>query len=205
MPRPLRICPDGVPQHVVNRGNLRAPIFKEPADYVGFLAALTDAGERTTVRLVAFCLMSNHWHLVLWPVRGREVSAYMQVVMNAHIRDIQRRHGTAGTGHIYQGRFKNSAILTEQHFVNVCRYVEANPICAGLVDRAEQWQWSSLVRSGPTDDINILSPWPVPRPRPWLDHVNRPQSNRLIRGIEARIARQARAGRALALWGHQAV
>lgn len=107
MPRPPRFCPDGVPQHIVNRGNLRAPIFHESADYLGFLAALTDAVDRTTVRLLAFCLMPNRWHLVLWPVDGSEISAYMQVVMNAHIRDLQRRHGTAGTGHIYQGRYKN--------------------------------------------------------------------------------------------------
>ncbi len=109
MPRPPRVCPDGVPQHIVNRGNLRAPVFREPADYLGFLAALTDAVDRTTIRLLAYCLMPNHWHLVLWPVQGCEVPAYMQVLMNAHIRDLQRRHGTAGTGHIYQGRYKNSA------------------------------------------------------------------------------------------------
>ena len=197
MPRPPRICPDGVPQHIVNRGNLRAPIFRESADYLGFLAALTDAVDRTTVRLLAFCLMPNHWHLVVWPVDGSQISAYMQVVMNAHIRDLQRRHGTAGTGHIYQGRYKNSAIVTDRYFLNVCRYVEANPMCAGLVRRAEDWEWSSLVRSGPLDDLNILSPWPVARPVNWRDAVNRPQSNRAIREIEKQIRRQRRSGRCL--------
>ena len=197
MPRPPRICPDGVPQHIINRGNLRAPIFREPADYLGFLAALTDALDRTTVRLLAFCLMPNHWHLVLWPMDGTQISAYMQVVMNAHIRDLQRRHGTSGTGHIYQGRYKNSAIITDRHFINVCRYVEANPMCAGLVDRAEHWEWSSLVRSGPVDDLNILSPWPVARPMNWMEAVNRPQSNRAIRAIEKRIRQQGRSGRSL--------
>jgi len=203
MSRPLRICPDGVPQHIVNRGNLRAPVFREPADYLGFLAALTDAADRTTVRLLAFCLMPNHWHLVLWPVHGQEISAYMQVVMNAHIRDVQRRHGTAGTGHIYQGRYKNSAILTDRHFMNVCRYVEANPLCAGLVPRAENWEWSSLVRSGPVDDIDILSPWPITRPTKWIEQVNRPQGNREIREIEGQIRRQGRTVRALNAWRHR--
>ena len=190
MPRPPRFCPDGVPQHIVNRGNLRAPIFHEPADYLGFLAALTDAADRTTVRLLAFCLMPNHWHLVLWPVDGSQISAYMQVVMNGHIRDLQRRHGTAGTGHIYQGRFKNSAIVSDRYFFNVCRYVEANALCAGLVRRAEDWQWSSFVRSGPVDDINIMSPWPIARPGNWRDLVNRPQSNRAIKEIEKQVRRQ---------------
>src|ERR1044072_5905216 len=159
-----RLCLDGVPQHIVNRGSRRARIFFDATDYLGFLAALTDAAERTVVRLLAYSLMPNHWHLVLWPTRGDEVSAYMQVAMNAHLRDLQRRYGTSGTGHVYQGRFKNSAIVTERHFLNVCRYVEANALCAGLVQRAEQWEWSSLARSGPADGINILSPWPVARP-----------------------------------------
>jgi putative transposase len=197
MPRPPRFCPDGVPQHIVNRGNLRAPIFCESADYLGFLAALTDAADRTTVRLLAFCLMPNHWHLVLWPLDGSEISAYMQVVMNAHIRDLQRRHGTAGTGHIYQGRYKNSPIVTDRYFFNVCRYVEANALCAGLVGRAEDWEWSSLVRSGPMDDLNIMSPWPLVRPVNWREMVNRPQSNRAIKEIEKQIRRQRGSSRCL--------
>jgi putative transposase len=197
MPRPPRFCPDGVPQHIVNRGNLRAPIFHESADYLGFLAALTDAADRTTVRLLAFCLMPNHWHLVLWPLDGSEISAYMQVVMNAHIRDLQRRHGTAGTGHIYQGRYKNSPIVTDRYFFNVCRYVEANALCAGLVGRAEDWEWSSLVRSGPVEDLNIMSPWPLVRPVNWREMVNRPQSNRVIKEIEKQIRRQRGSARCL--------
>jgi len=192
MPRPNRNCPDGVPQHIFNRGNRRSQVFRIAADYLGFLAALTDAADRTVVRLLAFCLMPNHWHLVVWPVRGVEVSTYMQVVMNAHLRDLQQRHATSGTGHVYQGRFKNSAILTEPDFFNVCRYVESNAACAGLVQRAEQWEWSSLARSGPADGINILSPWPVARPANWLEEVNRPQTNRAVREIKKQLRRQRR-------------
>jgi REP-associated tyrosine transposase len=200
MPRPPRVCPDGVPQHVVNRGNLRAQIFRDGADYLGFLAAMTDAVDRTTVRLLAFCLMPNHFHLVLWPVHGQEVSAYMQLLMNAHIRDVQHRHGTAGTGHVYQGRYKNSPILTERHFINVCRYVEGNPLCAGLVAQAQQWEWSSLIRAGPVDDLNILSPWPVGRPRKWIDLVNRPLGNRELRELKKEMRRQRQIVRAMGTW-----
>src|SRR5262245_5347788 len=197
MPRPPRVCPDGVPQHIVNRGNLRAQVFRHSADYSGFLAAMTDAVNRTTVRLLAFCLMPNHFHLVLWPVHGQEVSAYMQLLMNAHIRDVQARHGTAGTGHIYQGRYSNSPILTERHFINVCRYVEANPLCAGLVARNEEWEWSSLVRSGPVDDLNILTLWPVKRPRKWIELVNRPLGNRELRELKKEMRRQRQAVKAM--------
>jgi putative transposase len=141
--------------------------------------------------------MPNHWHLVLWPVIGNEVSRYLQLLMNAHIRDLQGRHGTAGTGHIYQGRFKNSDILTERQFINVCRYVEANPLCAGLVDRAEQWQWSSLVTAGPAEGINILAPWPCARPKGWIQEVNQPQSDKTQREIKRRLGRPSKAARAL--------
>ena len=172
MPRPRRVLPDNVPQHIVNRGNKKAQIFTCVADYLGFVAGMADAAERTVVRLIAFCLMPNHWHLVLWPVKGNEVSAYMQILMNSHLRDFLPRHGTRGLGHVYQSRYRNFPTVNEQHFLNVCRYVEANAVRAGLVSRAEDWPWSSLVCRGPVPDINLLSPWPVPRPRDWLDRVN---------------------------------
>lgn len=124
----------------------------------------------------------------------------MQVLMNAHIRDLQRRHGTSGTGHVYQGRFKNSGILTDRHFLNVCRYIEANPVCAGLVERAEAWEWSSLVRDGPAEGINILSPWPIARPSTWLEDVNRPQGDRALREIKDQMRREGRTARALRAW-----
>jgi len=200
MPRPPRICPDGVPQHIVNRGNLRARVFLDGADYLGFLAAMTDALDRTTVRLLAFCLMPNHFHLVLWPVHGEEISAYMQLLMNAHIRDVQRRHGTVGTGHVYQGRFRNLPILSDRRFINVCRYVEANAMSAGLVSRAEDWEWSSLVRSGPVDDLNVLTPWPIARPRQWIDLVNRPQGNRELRKMVKESRRPGWVAKAIRTW-----
>jgi putative transposase len=187
MPRRPRICLDGVPLHIVNRGNKRQKVFLEDADYLGFLSALATASARTTVRLLVFCLMPNHFHLVLWPTVGREVSAYMQIVMNAHIRDLQRRHGTSGTGHIYQGRYRSSTIFTERHLVTVCRYVEANGLAAGLSERAELWPWCSLTRSGPAEDVKILSDWPVPRPANWLDQVNRPVGDRVWTKIKKEI------------------
>lgn len=174
MPRPPRTCPDFVPEHVINRGNYRAPIFRCAEDYLGFIGGLALAAEHTVVRLLAFCLMPNHWHLVLWPVRGSEVPVYMQILMNAHLRDLLRRRGTAGVGHVYQGRYKNLPIGTDAHLLNVCRYVEANARTAGLVARAEEWRWCSLTTYGPADDIDILSPWPVERPKDWIDWVNRP-------------------------------
>lgn len=173
MPRRARYCPDGVVQHILNRGNHRKRIFRSSKDYLGFLAAMTEAGERTFMRLIAYCLIPNHFHLVLWPDVGRDISRYMHVMMNEHLRDIQPRHGLAGLGHRYQGRYKNFPVMSEGHFLNVCRYVEANALNAGLCARAEDWEWCSLSRSGPEEGINLLAEWPIPKPRNWLEQVNR--------------------------------
>jgi putative transposase len=173
MPRARRYHPDGVPQHIVNRGNRKARIFSEDEDYLGFVAAMAAASERTVVRLIAYCLLPNHWHLVLWPYKGAEISTYMQVLMNAHLRDLLPRHNLSGLGHVYQGRYRQHLIQNQHHFLNVCRYVEANAARAGLCARAEQWRWSSLVTSGPAPGIYLLSDWPVRRPADWLDQVNR--------------------------------
>lgn len=189
MPRRPRVCLDGVPLHIVNRGNKRQTVFLEDADFWGFLSALALAAKRTSVRLLSFCLMPNHFHLVVWPVVGSEVPAYMQILMNAHIRDLQRRHGTSGTGHIYGGRYRHSSILTERHLLNVCRYVEANALAAGLVARAELWPWSSLSKTGPKDGVNLLSEWPVARPENWLDLVNQPLGERVWRRIRKELRR----------------
>jgi putative transposase len=175
MPRPPRIHPDYVPQHIVNRGNRKSQIFLSSADYLGFLVAMTEAAERTVVRLVAFCLMPNHFHLVLWPLKGGEISVYMQCLMNAHLRDLTPRHGTTGQGHVYQGRYRNHLIQNECHFLNVCRYVESNARRAGLCKKAEEWPWSSLSCAGPDPDINLLSLWPTAKPSDWLDQVNAPR------------------------------
>lgn len=172
MPRRRRVLPDNVPQHIVNRGNKRAQIFRCDEDYIGFLGGMAEAGEHTVVRVVEFCAMPNHWHLVLWPHRGDEISTYMQILMNTHLRDLLRRHNLAGLGHVYQGRYRNFPILNEQHFRNVCAYVVSNARRAKLCERAEDWRWSSLSCVGPDPDINLLSPWPTPKPRDWLDQVN---------------------------------
>lgn len=139
---------------------------------------MADAAEKTVVRVVSFCLMPNHWHLVVWPHAGAEIPSYMQILMNSHLRDLMRRHDTAGEGHFYKGRYRPHPIENHRHFLNVCRYVEANARRAKLCDRAEDWPWSSLSCCGPDPDVNLLSPWPIARPRDWMDQVNAPRLQR---------------------------
>jgi putative transposase len=190
MPRPKRSCEAGEVYHLINRGNKKARVFIEVTDYQEFVTAMADAAERTGVRHMTFCIMPNHFHIVAQSSAENDISSYMQRLMNAHIRNYQDRHGTKGTGHIYQGRYRPIQVVTDQQFLNVCRYVDANPLRAGLVDRAEHWLWGGLALKKSRDGRRLLSPWPVEKPADWLDRVNRQQCEALLNEIRKAIARR---------------
>ena len=190
MPRVRRFLQDGLVYHVLNRGNRRSLIFKDAADYEGFLTTLVDAMEQVAMRLLAFCLMPNHWHLVLWPNTGHDLSNYMQWMMNAHVRRYHGRYGTWGLGHLYQGRFKSFPIETGHHLLIVLRYVEANASKARLVTRAEDWPWSSLVRDRTDDGRPLIVPGPIERPPDWLSIVNRHLSANELADVRRSLSRQ---------------
>jgi putative transposase len=178
MPRSLRHCPGGTVFHVLNRANLRLPLFEHPGDFRAFEAVLEQAQERTGTRVLAYCVMPNHWHLVLWPETDGEVSAMVGWLTLTHTQRWHAAHETVGTGHLYQGRFKSFPVQDDAHLLTVCRYVERNPLRAGLVARAQDWQWSSLWRRGSGDagSRSLLAEWPVARPADWLTWVNEPPS-----------------------------
>jgi putative transposase len=122
--------------------------------------------------------MPNHWHLVLFPETDGELTAFMRRLAHTHTQRWHAFHHTAGTGHLYQGRFKSFPIQEDAHLLDVIRYVERNPSRANLVQRAEQWRWSSLWRRerGTEKERSVLSEWPVPEPRDWVEQVNRPET-----------------------------
>jgi putative transposase len=173
MPRTLRVAPDNTVHHVLNRRNRKDTLFQSDADYRHFLNLMADGIDRVPMRVLAFCLMPTHWHIVLWPQHGVELSAYIGWLSNAHVRQHHQRHGTTGLGHVYQGRFKNFIVQSDAHMFRVLRYVEANPLRAGLVSSAEEWRWSSLRDARAPNGGQIVCDWPLPRPADWLDYVNR--------------------------------
>jgi putative transposase len=154
--------------HVLNRANARMTLFESDYDYVAFERVVTQACERIAMRLLAYCVMPNHWHLVVWPRRERDLSRFMNWLTLTHTQRWHQHRHTVGEGHVYQGRFKSFPVETSEYLLTVCRYVERNPVRAGLVERAEQWRWSSAgtCRSG------LLQEWPMERPVDWLDWVN---------------------------------
>ena len=173
MPRIARIAPGGIIQHVLNRGNGRMKLFHKPADYDAFVNLLADTAEKVPgVRLLGYCLMPNHWHLILRPSGRGELSAYMRWLSNTHVRRWRQHWHSVGQGHVYQGRFKSFPVQDDAHYHTLLRYVEANPLRAGLVRRAERWRWSSLGAPNAPDGRPLLADGPLPRPVDWVAIVN---------------------------------
>ncbi len=178
MGRPQRTVEGRRVYHVLNRANARMQIFRKDADYAAFEQAIVEVRERVPMRLLAWCLMPNHWHLVLWPRDDGDLSDYLRLLTLTHTQRWHAAHRTVGTGHLYQGRFKSFLVETDDHLLTVCRYVERNALRARLVRRAEHWRWGSLwhYRRQAKDKQRLLSEWPVTRPRHWVGYVNRPQT-----------------------------
>lgn len=187
--RARRIADDGV-YHVLNRGNCRMDIFHKAGDFAAFVKLLEEARQRTGMRILAYCLMDNHWHLVLWPRRGRDLSRFMGWVGTTHVRRWREHRGSRGEGHLYQGRFKDFPIQSDHHLLTVIRYVEANPLRAKMVERAEDWPWSSLGRApGAGGAMLALHAWPVERPRNWKQIVNRALPEAELERLDASVTR----------------
>jgi putative transposase len=161
---------------VLNRGNGRAEVFHKPADYAAFVRLLQEANERIDMRLVAWCLMPNHFHLVLWPRRDGDLSRYVQWLLTSHVRRYHRHYGSSG--HVWQGRFAAFPIQQDDHLLRVLRYVERNPVRARTVPvrKAERWPWSSIGTVPPGVEAPRLDRGPVPRGADWKEWVNRPQT-----------------------------
>jgi len=178
MPRFARPIPGGVCAHVVTRGNARATVFHAEADYAIFTTLLEHARSRVPIDLLAWCLMPNHVHLVVRPAADGDLARGMQRV----------RYQT--TGRVWQGRYKAFPIQADRHLVTVLRYVERNPVRAGLADSAAEWPWSSARDRDTVDEGHaLLSPSPVPLPSPWLDWVDTPLSGAELANIRLSVKR----------------
>jgi putative transposase len=190
MPRAARNTPGGYVYHALNRAAARQDLFRKPADYDAFSRVLDEALERCPIRLLAYCLMPTHWHFVLWPERDDQLSEFLRWLTLTHSVRLQAHYHSVGSGHVYQDRFKAFPVEADRHLYTVLRYVERNAQRAGLVQRAEDWQWSSLAdRLLGGRAARRLSPWPVPRPRNWISRVGEPQSEAELAALRLSVNR----------------
>jgi putative transposase len=176
MSRPLRAAEGGLIYHTLNRANAGLEIFASDDDYAVFERVLAEAVARDQMRLLAYCLMPNHFHLLVWPRGDGDLSRFMRWLTLTHTQRWHARRRTAGRGHVYQGRYKSFPVQSDDHFLTVCRYVERNALRAELVTRAQDWRWGSLWsrRAELTPELPLLAPWPIAMPRDWTARVNRP-------------------------------
>jgi putative transposase len=170
MPRTRRQIEAGTIYHVLNRGNGRRVLFSKEADFQAFIKLLGQGLGRFNVDLLAYCLMSNHWHLLLRPRSDDALSRLMAWITVTHARRHHMHYPDPGCGHLYQGRFKSFPIQSDEHFLTVARYIHYNPVRAGLVQLAQDWRWSD---ADPSHAAGLpLSRWPIPRPNDWIKIVN---------------------------------
>jgi putative transposase len=190
MPRTPRHTPGGFVYHVLNRATGRLTLFRKPADYAAFRRVLAEALDRHPTRLLGYCLMPTHWHLVLWPERDGQLTELLRWLTLTHAVRWQAHYHRTGSGHVYQNRFKAFAVAEDDHLYAVLRYVERNALRAGLVRRAEDWAWSSLAdRVAGGEAARWLHPGPVPLPEGWVRWVNEPQTEAELAALRMSVVR----------------
>tara|TARA_R110002049_G_scaffold72490_6_gene187445 strand:+ start:153915 stop:154607 length:693 start_codon:yes stop_codon:yes gene_type:complete len=191
MPRTKRPDEAGGIYHAINRGNRRQKIFRKAGDYQAFLTLLFEGLEKYPIDLFAFCLMPNHWHLILRPQKDGVMGTFCGWLASTHTLRYHAHHHTRGEGHVYQGPFKSFPIQSDAHFLTVCRYVERNALRAKLVKRAEDWQFGSLYRWHQRCDREpkLLSKWPIRRPPGWTKRTNAALSQKELEAIRTCVSR----------------
>ena len=172
MPRQPRFQLPGMPQHVIQRGNNRAACFFDQADYNHYLQSLHEACKRYGCKLHAYVLMTNHVHLLMTPEADGAISSVMQSTGGRYVKYINKFYER--TGGLWEGRYKASLVQTERYLLTCYRYIEMNPVRAGMVSHPAEYQWSSYRANSQEEENDILTPHEEylrlgknPRERAW--------------------------------------
>jgi putative transposase len=195
MPRISRGLADDSIYHVINRGNGGQVVFQKDKDYEAFINLMKEAKIRYAVKIFAYCLMPNHFHIVVMPHRSGDLSKWMQWLMTSHVRRFHRHYGTSG--HIWQGRYKSFLIQKDGHLLTVLKYVESNPLRAGLANSANNWLWSSHRESIHKGGYLLIDEAPVELPREWSKFVNESISEKELEKLRESVSRQSPYGDSL--------
>jgi len=172
--------------HVINRANGRQTIFHKAADYQHFEELIEEAVERIGMRVLAYVLMPNHWHLLLYPREDGDVSKFMQWLTLTHTQQYHAKTRTIGYGHLYQGRYKSFIVERDSYFLAVLKYIERNPVRGKISKTVEGWRWGSGYRrlDGTDKERKLIIQSPVslpPRYRRWVNTAESPKELEMIR------------------------
>ncbi len=181
MPRTARASKGGICYHVMNRGNGPGRVFEHRGDYGAFVDLMDQACARTPMRILAYCVMPTHFHFALRPFEDGDLSRWMHWLMTTHVRRYHKFHGTFG--HLWAGRYKAPPVQDGAHLLTVVRYIERNPLRAGLVEHAEDWPWCSLWTRLTGVGTPALADPPVRLPPDWLDFVKTPLTDKELAAV----------------------
>jgi putative transposase len=159
MARLPRLYLPGCAQHVIQRGNNREACFYDEADYKAYLSFLKDAAEKYRVAIHAFVLMTNHVHLLMTPSDEKGISRMMQAQGRKYVQHFNFTQGRTGT--LWEGRYKSTLVDAENYLLTVYRYIELNPVRAGMVVHASEYPWSSYQGNALGKPVQLLTPHPI--------------------------------------------
>jgi putative transposase len=191
MPRTARVAPGGQVYHVLNRSVGKNRLFGNDADFEAFERVIIEAHQRHPIRILAYALLSNQWHFVVWPAKDGQLTDFFRWLAHTHAMRRKRSHRKTGRGRLYQGRYKSFLVQRDENLLTVLRYVERTALTDGLVEKAQLWRFSSLWARLRGDQTikSLLAPWPVERPPNWTSRVNAPLSVRDRERIQVSIER----------------
>lgn len=189
MPRIVRGLADGIIYHVLNRGNGKQRVFHKSRDYEAFINLMKKAKELYPIKIFAYCLMPNHFHMVVMPMKAEDLSKWMQWLMTSHVRRYHNHYG--GSGHVWQGRFKSFPIQNDNHLLTVIRYVEGNPVRASLVSSTKDWEWSSHRENVGEIPYALVSKPPIELPQDWSHYVDQPITKNELEKLRQSVNRQS--------------
>lgn len=190
MPRRRLAGCGGFVFHVMNRSAKQLTLFDRPFEYEMFLRVLAEADSACPIRLLEYCVMPNHWHLLVWPERDDQLSRYMRWITGVHGQRWRQARGQPGKGAVYQGRYRWVAVQDGHHYDVARGYIQQNPVRAHLVERPDDWPWSSA-SSAPVLARPTLSRGPRSLDAP----LQSPLDRLLDAGTADQVRRSLRSGR----------
>ncbi len=189
MARPPRIDLGDYVYHIINRANGQQRIFHTDDDYCDFEYLLNEIRETYDVRILAYVIMPNHWHLLLYTKKDGDLSKSLQWLGTSHARRHHARKKTTGGGHLYQGRYKSLLVENDHHLLTVLKYIERNPVRAKLARVVEEWRWGSGYRRtrGTNAEKKLLADPPTLLPRNYASWINTPEPSEELADVRRSI------------------
>ena len=195
MPRIARGLADNQIYHIINRGNRRESVYHDKYDYERFLKLLFDSKEKYNIKIYAYCLMPNHFHLVIYTKYSESLSKAMHWISSSYVRYYNKRYKISG--HLWQGRYKSFIVQKESYLLTLLKYVEVNPKRAKIVKRCEDYKYSSAYNRINNIEDELINTPPIDLPVNWDKYINEEESKIDIDYIRNSIERQSPLGEEL--------